>query len=81
MCGDDLGLDAVSGLALFEDILFVTDNDSGTIRALDLEGDVIDRLEFGLPSGALMGLAVRSLEEIWLVDAADDQVFRLTPAD
>ena len=77
--GEALGLRAPSGLALVEDTLFVTDNETSEIIAFDMDGAEIDRLNTGLESGALMGIAAPSLDELWVVSATENRVYRLQP--
>ena len=79
--GGDAGFSSVSGLELAGGYLFASDNASGTIIAFDMDGNEVDRLETGLAPGALMGLAVVSLDEIWFTDAIENTVHRLTPAE
>ena len=76
--GGALGMGRPSGLALHEGVLYVGDHATGNLFALDAEtGEMIDWLPTGLTG--LMGLEVVSAEEIWMVDADTDAVYRLTP--
>jgi hypothetical protein len=75
--GEEHGLSAPSGIELVEGHLLVTDNASGTIFAFDLEGNLVDYLELEVPEGALMGLVAPSLDDIWLVDAVNNELLRL----
>jgi len=77
--GAEQNMGAPSGIALVEDTLLVTDNATGNIFAFDLDGNRIDWLATELGAGALMGIDARSLDDIWIVDAVDDRVFRLQP--
>jgi len=79
--GSEYGMEMPSGLTIVEDVLLVTDNATSTIFAFTLEGDLIDMLETDFPSGALMGIYATSLEDIWLVNAVDNEVWRLQPSD
>ena len=78
--GEDVGMVAPSGIDMVDGILFVTDNETSEIIAFDMEGEEIDRLDTRLEPGSLMGIAVRSLEDIWLVSATEDRIYRLQPA-
>lgn len=78
--GADLGLVEPSGLDLYDGVLFVTDHATGTIVALDLQdGTELDRLDTGLVG--LMGIEVRSMDEIYIVDSVANEVLRLSAAD
>jgi hypothetical protein len=77
--GDDFALEQPSGLALVDGTLFVTDHGTGWIHAFTLEGEEIDALDSGFGPGALMGIEARSIDDLWLVHASDDQVWRLQP--
>ncbi len=59
--------------------MLVTDHATGIIHAFDLDGNQIDYLDTELGDGALMGIAARSLEDLWIVDAKDDRVLRIQP--
>ena len=78
--GYDFGLQAPSGLDLVDGILFVTDNETSEILAFDMNGREIDRLDTRLAPGSLMGIAVRSLDDIWLTSATQNRLYRLRPA-
>ena len=77
--GSEVGLGEPSGIALVEDTLLVTDHANGNLFAFSLDGELLDWVDTGLGADALMGITARSLEDIWLVDAAGDQVLRLQP--
>lgn len=79
--GASAGLSRPSGLALRDGVLYVTDNARPRIVALDLEGNVLDWLELDgvVSDGGLMGIEVGPEGDLWIVDAADDRVLRITP--
>ena len=77
--GADVGLEAPSGIALVDGILFVTDNSTSEVVAFDLEGVEIDRLNTELESGSLMGIEARAADDLWLVDAKANLVYSLRP--
>ena len=79
--GDDFGMEVPSGLTIVDDTIFVTDNATSTIFAFTLEGELIDSLETPFPEGALMGIYGSSIDDLWLVNSVDDEVWRLQPAD
>jgi len=70
------GMEQPSGLALVENTLLVTDHGTGIISAFNLDGELIDWVDTGAGSGALMGIVARSLDDIWFVDAKVNMVIR-----
>ena len=79
--GDDFGMEAPSGLTLIDDTLFVTDNETSTIFAFTLDGALIDSLETPFPSGSLTGIYGASIDDLWMVNSVDDEVWRLQPIE
>ena len=75
--GNEFGLGVPSGLALVDDTLLVGDYSTGNIFAFDLDGNLIDWTATGLEG--LMGIEARSIDDIWVVDAASDRVLRMQP--
>lgn len=75
--GSEFGLGQPSGLTLIDGYLLVTDHANGNLFAFDLEGNLVDWMPTGLEG--LMGVDARSIDDIWVVDAADDKVFRIQP--
>lgn len=75
--GAALGMEQPAGLELIDGVLLVTDAGTGFVHAFDLEGNELDRADTGRGSGALAGLSARSLDDLWLVDAAANKVLRL----
>ncbi|MCB9541558.1 MAG: hypothetical protein H6703_03815 [Myxococcales bacterium] len=51
----------------------------GGSGAVGLDGEVIDYLDTGLPEGALMGIEIGPEGALWVVDAVDDRLLRITP--
>ena len=74
-------LEAPSGLALRDDVLYVADNATGRISAFSLAGERIDWLDTELPGGALMGIRVDTDGRLFAVDFADDRVLMFTAKD
>lgn len=74
--GDVDGMKKPSGIELVDDLLLVTDNETGRIFAFDLEGNMVDYVDTGR-EGGLMGIVARSLDDIWVVDAAANELLRL----
>ena len=82
--GEDFGLQAPSGIDLVDNVLFVTDNTTSEIVAFDITAEddedlEIDRLDTELEAGSLMGIFAASIDDLWLVDAVADRVYRIQP--
>jgi hypothetical protein len=75
--GETAGFSTVSGLEFVGDYVVISDNESGEIIAFDKDGNEVDRLSTGLEAGSLMGMAVRSDQEIWFTDANNASVYRV----
>jgi hypothetical protein len=67
-----------SGLALRGELVFVTDNATSKILAYDREGTLIDWLDTELPAGSLMGMTFDDQGQLYIIDAVDDRVLRIT---
>ena len=66
---------------MIDDILLIGDNATGIIHAFDIDGTLIDQYETGLPSGGLMGIYAADLDDIWMVNAVDNELLRLSGQD
>ena len=77
--GDDYNLDHPSGLAISDGVLYVSDNDNGNILAFSLEGEMIDFLELDVDKDALMGMAFGPDGALYVVNAEDDELIRISP--
>jgi len=75
--GSEFGMEAPSGIELIDGTLFVTDNATSEIIAFSLDGEEIDRLNTELDSGSLMGVFAASIDDLWIVDALENRVFRI----
>jgi hypothetical protein len=76
--GSDVeGMDLPSGIALVENLLLVTDNQTGSIFAFDLTGELIGTIDLERDEGGLMGIVARSLSDLWVVDALSNEVIRI----
>jgi hypothetical protein len=73
-------LERPSGIALFGELLFVTDNKTATIQVFDRDGNEIDYLDTGLEAGTLMGIRVDAEGHVWVTDFAGNRVLRFRPA-
>ncbi len=72
-------LEAPSGIALNDGILYVTDNATSRITAFDLEGNLVRKLDTGLPAGSLAGLTFGADGKIYFVDMLASRVYRIDP--
>ena len=77
--GNEVGLEKPSGIAMVEDVIFVTDNATAEIVAFSRDGQEIDRLQTELGSGSLMGIVAVSTVDLWIVDAKNHRVLRIQP--
>lgn len=73
------GLNQPAGIALVDDVLFVTEHGTGYIHAFDLEGNTLDWADTGRGPGVLQGIEAPSLDELWVVDSSADEVLRILP--
>ncbi len=79
------GMTLPSGLEFVEDLMLVTDHQTGTIFAFQVEGDdpasvevtLVDWVETGR-AGAIMGIAAETLDELYFVDATKNELVRVT---
>jgi sugar lactone lactonase YvrE len=72
-------LEAPSGIALHEGVLYVTDNATSQISAWTLGGELIDTLTLDIDTGGLMGLTFDDQGRIYVVDAQTDRLLRISP--
>lgn len=73
--GEDVGIERPSGIALFDGVLYVTDNATSTIHAFSLDGEHLDHLKIGVDAGGLMGIRVNE-DGVFVVDALGNRVIR-----
>ena len=67
------------GLALHDEYIFVSDNQTGIIFGFDRDGELVDYLDTEMDPGALMGIAFNYKGELGIVDAFNDAAWLLTP--
>ncbi len=81
--GAAAGLRRPSGLALVNNVFYVTDNETSHVVAFDRMGRKIDWVDLSsqIPSGSLQGVAVDSRGYLYLADARGNRVFELAPRD
>lgn len=63
-----------SGLEIVDGVLFVSDPIESRVYGFDLDGNLIDWLDTGLPPGSLLGMAFDEEGSMYIVDAVANQV-------
>ncbi|MBN95150.1 MAG: hypothetical protein CL928_13950 [Deltaproteobacteria bacterium] len=85
--GEDVNLRKPSGIALHDDVLYVSDNRSSVIFGFSLEGELIDWVDLERPRedgadyGGLMGLEFDDDGNLWAVDAQEEEVIKISVVD
>lgn len=72
------GMVAPSGLDIVDGHILLTDFETGRILAFDMDGQLVDWVDTGRADG-IMGIEARSLDDIWFVDGAADELVRIQP--
>jgi hypothetical protein len=72
-------LQAPSGILLKDGLLYVSDNTSSKILAFNLQGEQVNYLDTGLPTGSLAGMAFGPDGKLYLVDMIGNRVLRIDP--
>lgn len=67
-----------SGLEVHDGMLFTTDPFQGRVFAFDIDGNLLDWLDTGLPPGSLTGMAFDEDGNMWIVDSAGNQIRRFS---
>jgi hypothetical protein len=72
------GLKKPAGIELIDDILYVSDNETGEIIAYDLEfGTELARFDTG--KKGIMGIKADATGKLWFVSSITNQVYRIDP--
>jgi len=74
-------LEAPSGLDIAGGELFVTDNTTSVIYAFSLEGELLNQLDTGLPTGSLGGVVVGPDDKVYFINRLNAEVYRIDPVD
>lgn len=74
-------LERPSGIALSQNVLFVTDSATSLVHAFSRDGDHVGSVETGLPAGTLAGVAVGPDDRLYLSDLATGNAYRLEPRE
>jgi hypothetical protein len=72
-------LEQPSGLAIHDDLLYVTDHATSRFYAYSLDGSLVRTLDIGLPMGTLAGLTFGADGKIYFVDQLTSAVYRIDP--
>ena len=78
---EDGELEAPSGIALADNVLYVTDNATSRITAFALDGERLDWLDLDTPAGSLMGLRVGDNGSLFVVDNLGERVLEISAND
>jgi DNA-binding beta-propeller fold protein YncE len=70
---------APSGLELYDDFVFVSDYANSVIAAFDLQGELVNYIDTGLPSGSLAGIAFGPDGKLYFADMIGHRVIRIDP--
>lgn len=68
-----------SGIAVLDDIFFVSDTKTSRLLAFDLDGKVLGKLDTGFPEGTLAGISVGPDRRLYVVDWNQGRVLRVEP--
>jgi hypothetical protein len=68
-----------SGIVFVDDILIVTDNETGKLWWFERDGTPLGSLDSGLPAGSLAGVAVGPDHKLYLSDMKSARAFRVEP--
>ena len=77
--GKSINMTRPSGLAIHNDIIYVSDNESSTIFAFDKNGTMIDYLSLGLDAGSIMGIEIDNKGNLWFVNNKSSEIMLVTP--
>lgn len=72
-------LDLPSGIALHDDVIYVSDHATSRLYAFDHGGRLLRELDTGLPEGTLAGITVGPDDRLYFVDMRLGSVYRLDP--
>jgi hypothetical protein len=73
-------LEAPSGIALGDGVVFVSDHATSRIHAFDMTGQLLKTLDTGMPPGTLSGIAVGPEDKkLYFVDMLTSRVRRIDP--
>jgi len=72
-------LEQPSGLAIYNDTLYVSDHATSTIHAFDMNGNPLRSLEVDLPAGSIAGIEVGPQGKLWFVDMPTGKLYRVDP--
>ncbi len=74
-------MSAPAGLEIVDDIIYITDNDTSTIFAFDMTGELLDWLDVSevvQPNG-LQGMAISEHGDIYIADSVGQTILKIAP--
>jgi len=77
--GNIVGLSQPSGLALHNDMIFVSDHGTGKIYAFDMEGELVDYLDTGRGHDTLTGITFDHDGNLFVADRGNEQILKISP--
>lgn len=77
--GADHGLVQPSGLALHDDMVFVSDYATSTVYAFSKEGALLDYLATGMPPSTMLGLEFDAQGHLFTLDSIANAAVRIAP--
>ncbi len=77
--GSEAELEVPSGLAIHEETLYISDNETSRILAVGMDGVLIDYLDTELAPGSLRGLTIDDDGVLYVVDAITPRILRIAP--
>ncbi|MEM1022146.1 MAG: hypothetical protein AAF627_06975 [Myxococcota bacterium] len=72
-------LETPSGLAIHDDVLYVSDNATGELHAFELDGTYLRSLDTGLEPGHVAGIEVSPDGVLYYVDMLGSELLRVLP--
>jgi hypothetical protein len=77
--GNIVGLSQPSGLAIHNDMIFVSDHGTGRIYAFDMDGELVDYLDTGLGQNSLTGITFDKDGNLFVADRGNEQILKISP--
>ena len=77
--GADYGIERPSGLAIYDDVLYVGDWASNRVFGFTLQGDLIDYVELPISRGGMMGIEFDVYGAMYVADSEANEIVRFRP--
>jgi hypothetical protein len=68
-----------SGLTLHDGLVFVSDHATSTLYAFTNEGELVRKLDTGMPPGTLTGITIGPDDKLYFADGITGRVYRVDP--